>query len=129
MRIYMTSVFVDDQKLAKNFYTEILGFKVKNDIPMGEFSWLTLVSSQEEQGAELLLEPSAHPAVGPYRDALKADGIPAASFAVEDVQAEYERLSELGVQFTQEPMDAGPVMVATFDDTCGNLIQISSNKS
>lgn len=125
----MTSVFVDDQKLAKNFYTEILGFKVKNDIPMGEFSWLTLVSSQEEQGTELLLEPSAHPAVGPYRDALKADGIPAASFAVEDVQAEYERLSELGVQFTQEPMDAGPVMVATFDDTCGNLIQISSNKS
>lgn len=129
MRIYMTSVFVDDQKLAKNFYTEILGFKVKNDIPMGEFSWLTLVSSQEEQGTELLLEPSAHPAVGPYRDALKADGIPAASFAVEDVQAEYERLSELGVQFTKEPMDAGPVMVATFDDTCGNLIQISSNKS
>ncbi|MGO2069337.1 VOC family protein [Glutamicibacter arilaitensis] len=129
MRIYMTSVFVDDQKLAKNFYTKILGFKVKNDIPMGEFSWLTLVSSQEEQGTELLLEPSAHPAVGPYRDALKADGIPAASFAVEDVQAEYERLSELGVQFTQEPMDAGPVMVATFDDTCGNLIQISSNKS
>ncbi|TFH54977.1 VOC family protein [Glutamicibacter arilaitensis] len=129
MRIYMTSVFVDDQKLAKNFYTEILGFKVKNDIPMGAFSWLTLVSSQEEQGTELLLEPSAHPAVGPYRDALKADGIPAASFAVEDVQAEYERLSELGVQFTQEPMDAGPVMVATFDDTCGNLIQISSNKS
>lgn len=129
MRIYMTSVFVDDQKLAKNFYTEILGFKVKNDIPMGEFSWLTLVSSQKEQGTELLLEPSAHPAVGPYRDALKADGIPAASFAVEDVQAEYERLSELGVQFTQEPMDAGPVMVATFDDTCGNLIQISSNKS
>ncbi|HCM94080.1 VOC family protein [Glutamicibacter arilaitensis] len=129
MRIYMTSVFVDDQKLAKNFYTEILGFKVKNDIPMGEFSWLTLVSSQEEQGTELLLEPSAHPAVGPYRDALKADGIPAASFAVEDVQAEYERLSELGVQFTQEPMDAGPVMVATFDNTCGNLIQISSNKS
>jgi predicted enzyme related to lactoylglutathione lyase len=129
MRIYMTSVFVDDQKLAKNFYTEILGFKVKNDIPMGEFSWMTLVSSQEEQGTELLLEPSAHPAVGPYRDALKADGIPAASFAVEDVQAEYERLSELGVQFTQEPMDAGPVMVATFDDTCGNLIQISSNKS
>lgn len=129
MRIYMTSVFVDDQKLAKNFYTEILGFKVKNDIRMGEFSWLTLVSSQEEQGTELLLEPSAHPAVGPYRDALKADGIPAASFAVEDVQAEYERLSQLGVQFTQEPMDAGPVMVATFDDTCGNLIQISSNKS
>lgn len=129
MRIYITSVFVDDQKLAKNFYTEILGFKVKNDIPMGEFSWLTLVSSQEEQGTELLLEPSTHPAVGPYRDALKADGIPAASFAVEDVQAEYERLSELGVQFTQEPMDAGPVMVATFDDTCGNLIQISSNKS
>lgn len=129
MRIYMTSVFVDDQKLAKNFYTEILGFKVKNDIPMGEFSWLTLVSSQEEQGTELLLEPSAHPAVGPYRDALKADGIPAASFAVEDVQAEYERLAELGVQFTQEPMDARPVVVATFDDTCGNLIQISSYKA
>jgi len=129
MRIYMTSVFVDDQKLAKNFYTEILGFKVKNDIPMGEFSWLTLVSSQEEQGTELLLEPSAHPAVGPYRDALKADGIPAASFAVEDVQAENERLAQLGVHFTQEPVAAGPVMGATFDDACGNLIQISSNQT
>ncbi|WP_417365704.1 VOC family protein [Glutamicibacter arilaitensis] len=94
-----------------------------------EFNWLTLVSAQDEQGTELLLEPAAHPAVGPYGDALKAGGIPAASFAVEDVQAEYERLAELGVQFTQEPMDARPVVVATFDDTCGNLIQASSYKA
>ncbi|KSU66559.1 VOC family protein [Arthrobacter sp. NIO-1057] len=126
MRIYITSVFVSDQSKAKDFYTKVLGFKVKNDVPVGEFSWLTLVSSEDENGTELLLEPAAHRAVGPYREALKVDGIPAASFAVDDVQAEYERLTGLGVEFTQGPTDAGPVTVATFDDTCGNLIQISS---
>lgn len=126
MRIYITSVFVDDQQKAKKFYTEILGFKVKHDVPAGPYSWLTLVSPDDEQGPEVLLEPAAHPAVGPYRQALKADGIPATSFAVEDVPAEFERLSALGVEFAQEPTDAGPVVVAIFDDTCGNLIQLSS---
>ena len=128
MRVYVTSVFVDDQDQAEKFYTEILGFKVKQSIPVGEYRWLTLVSAEEENGTELLLEPAAHPAVGPYRAALVADGIPVTSFAVDDVQAEFERLSALGVKFTQEPMDAGMVDVATFDDTCGNLIQISSYK-
>lgn len=126
MRVYITSVFVTDQAHAKDFYTDILGFKVKHDVPMGPFSWLTLVSPEDEGGTELLLEPAEHRAVGPYREALKADGIPVTSFAVEDVQAEYERLTNLGVEFTQTPTEAGPVTVATFDDTCGNLIQISS---
>jgi len=126
MRVYITSVFVSDQEKAKAFYTSVLGFKVKHDIPMGPFSWLTLVSPEQEGGTELLLEPAEHRAVAPYREALKADGIPVTSFAVDDVQAEYERLIGLGVEFTQNPTEAGPVTVATFDDTCGNLIQISS---
>lgn len=126
MRVYITSVFVSDQEKAKAFYTSVLGFKVKHDIPMGPFSWLTLVSPEQEGGTELLLELAEHRAVAPYREALKADGIPVTSFAVDDVQAEYERLIGLGVEFTQNPTEAGPVTVATFDDTCGNLIQISS---
>ena len=126
MRVYITSVFVDDQEKAKEFYINILGFKVKHDVPVGPYSWLTLVAPDQENGPELLLEPAAHRAVGPYREALKADGVPITSFAVDDVQAEYERLSDFGVHFTQGPTDAGTVFVATFDDTCGNLIQISS---
>ena len=129
MRVYVTSVFVDNQEHAEEFYTKTLGFKIKHNIPVGEYRWLTLVSPEDENGPEVLLEPSDHPAVGPYRNALKADGIPATSFAVDDVQSKYERLSGLGVHFTQEPMDAGMVWVAVFDDTCGNLIQISSYKS
>ena len=128
LRINVMSVFVDDQAVAKDFYTEKLGFEVKNDIPMGEFSWLTVVSSEQPNGTELLLEPSAHPAVPPYKAALVADGIPAASFQVDDLDAEYERLSGLGVAFTQEPMDAGPVKMAILDDTCGNLIQLMEMK-
>lgn len=124
VKIYITSVFVDDQAQAHDFYTERLGFVVKNDIPMGEYRWLTVVSADETDGTELLLEPSAHPAVGPYKAALVADGIPAASFQVDDLDAEYERLSGLGVTFTQIPMDAGPVRMAVLDDTCGNLIQL-----
>ncbi|WP_159614422.1 VOC family protein [Glutamicibacter sp. JC586] len=126
MRVYITSVFVDDQAKAKEFYTKILGFKVKHDVPAGPYSWLTLVSPDDADGTELLLEPAAHRAVAPYREALKADGIPVTSFAVDDVQKEFERLSALGVEFTQGPTDADTVFVATFDDTCGNLIQISS---
>lgn len=124
MKIYVTSVFVDDQQKALGFYTEVLGFTKKHEIPLGEAWWLTVVSPEDPEGTELLLEPDGHPAVQPYKKALVADGIPAASFQVTDVQAEYERLRGLGVTFTQEPMEAGPVTMAVFDDTCGNLIQI-----
>jgi catechol 2,3-dioxygenase-like lactoylglutathione lyase family enzyme len=124
MRIYVTSVFVDDQAKALNFYTEKLGFVVKNDIPLGDHRWLTVVSKQAPEGTELLLEPSEHPAVGPYKSSLVNDGIPAASFKVDDLKKEFERLRHLGVEFTLEPMDAGPVRMAVFDDTCGNLIQL-----
>jgi catechol 2,3-dioxygenase-like lactoylglutathione lyase family enzyme len=125
MRINITSVFVDDQAAALRFYTEVLGFVKKTEAPVGEFLWLTVVSPDQPDGVELLLEPSAHPAVPPYKKALVADGIPAAQFAVDDVQAEYERLKGLGVTFTQEPTQMGPVTTAVFDDTCGNLIQIA----
>ncbi|MBB5783602.1 VOC family protein [Nonomuraea jabiensis] len=124
MKIYITSVFVDDQDKALAFYTDVLGFTKKHAIPLGEAQWLTVVSPEDPEGTELLLEPDGHPAVGPYKKALVADGIPAASFQVPDVQAEYERLRGLGVTFTQEPLAAGPVTTAVFDDTCGNLIQI-----
>ncbi|MEU9414380.1 VOC family protein [Streptomyces sp. NPDC048272] len=127
MKIHMTSVFVDDQAKALAFYTEILGFVKKHDVPVGEKDrWLTVVSRDEPGGTELLLEPAGHPAVKPYRDALVGDGIPLAQFAVDDVRAEYERLRGLGVRFTQEPVDMGPVTTAVFDDTCGNLIQIAT---
>ncbi|WP_214322752.1 VOC family protein [Nonomuraea sediminis] len=124
MKIYVTSVFVDDQQKALDFYTEVLGFTKKHDIPLGGPRWLTVVSPEDPEGTELLLEPDGHPAVKPYKEALVADGIPAASFQVADVQAEYKRLRGLEVTFTQEPMEAGPVTMAVFDDTCGNLIQI-----
>ncbi|MFM9587999.1 VOC family protein [Streptomyces scabiei] len=127
MKIRLTSVFVDDQAKAEHFYTEILGFVKKHDVPLGEKDrWLTVVSRDEPDGTELLLEPAGHPAVKPYRDALVADGIPLAQFAVDDVRAEYERLRGLGVRFTQEPLETGPVTTAVLDDTCGNLIQIAT---
>ena len=124
MRIYVTSVLVDDQAKALRFYTERLGFVKKNDIPLGSASWLTVVAPDQPDGTELLLEPDGHPAAKPFKDALVADGIPFTSFAVDDVQAEYERLRGLGVEFTQEPTAMGNVTTAVFDDTCGNLIQI-----
>lgn len=126
MRITVTNVFVDDQRKAHAFYTEVLGFVTKHDVPMGDFSWLTVVGPGEQDGVELLLEPADHPAVGPFRQALRDDGIPYTSFGVDDVHAEHERLVGLGVEFTQEPTQAGPVTIAVFDDTCGNLIQIAS---
>lgn len=126
MRIHLASIFVDDQQKALAFYTEVLGFVKKTDIPMGEHSWLTVVSSEAPDGVELVLEPSEHPAVKPFKAALVADGIPFNSFAVDDVPAEYERLLALGVEFTQPPVEMGPVTTAVFDDTCGNLIQIAS---
>ncbi|MCZ7423881.1 MULTISPECIES: VOC family protein [unclassified Micromonospora] len=128
MRIHVTSVFVDDQAKALAFYTEKLGFAKKHDMPAGEYRWLTVVSPADPDGVELLLEPDAHPAVGPYRQALVADGIPVTSFAVDDVYAEVERLKGLGVEFTQEATDMGPVVTAVLDDTCGNLIQIATMK-
>ncbi|MEV0266221.1 VOC family protein [Streptomyces sp. NPDC050617] len=124
MRINLTSVFVDDQDVAERFYTDVLGFVLKHNVPIGEDRWLTVVSPEEPEGTQLVLEPSGHPAVQPYKTALVQDGIPATAFAVDDVRAEYERLRGLGVRFTQEPADMGPVTTAVFDDTCGNLIQI-----
>ena len=125
MRINLTSVLVDDQEKALRFYTDILGFVKKHDVPMGGDRWLTVVSPQDPDGTELLLEPSGHPAAKPFKDALVADGIPFTQFAVDDVQREYERLRGLGVRFTQEPTVMGPVTSAVLDDTCGNLIQLA----
>jgi catechol 2,3-dioxygenase-like lactoylglutathione lyase family enzyme len=124
VRIYVTSVFVDDQRKALDFYTNVLGFEKKTDIDLGSASWLTVVSPDQPTGTELLLEPSGHPAVKPYKNALVEDGIPAASFAVDDAQVEFDRLKSKGVRFTQEPTEMGGVTTAVFDDTCGNLIQI-----
>ncbi|QBI18458.1 VOC family protein [Egibacter rhizosphaerae] len=125
MKIHLTSVFVDDQRAALDFYTDVLGFQAHHDIPIGDDAWwLTVVSPEQPDGAQLLLEPAGHPAVKPYRDALVEDGIPLAQFGVDDVQSEYERLTERGVEFTQPPTDLGNVTMAVFDDTCGNLIQI-----
>jgi catechol 2,3-dioxygenase-like lactoylglutathione lyase family enzyme len=123
-RIYITSVFVDDDQKALDFYTGTLGFVVRNDIPLGEHRWLTVGSPDDPEGPELLLEPDQHPAVGPYKRALQEDGIPAASFSVDDIDAEYERLTAAGVTFTQPPTQMGPVKTAVLDDTCGNLIQL-----
>jgi catechol 2,3-dioxygenase-like lactoylglutathione lyase family enzyme len=128
MRISVTSVLVDDQDKALRFYTEVLGFVKKTDMPLGEARWLTVVSSDEPEGTELLLEPDGHPAAKPFKQALVEDGIPFTSFAVDDVNEEFRRLRGLGVQFTQEPAEMGPVKTAVFDDTCGNLIQIASQK-
>ncbi|GAB3183270.1 VOC family protein [Nesterenkonia halophila] len=124
MRITIASVYVDDQEKAHAFYTETLGFRTKVDVPAGEFRWLTVVSPEDPEGTELLLEPDAHPAAKPFKEALYADGVPLTQFSVDDVAAEHERLAGLGVRFTQEPVDIGPAVLAVFDDTCGNLIQI-----
>ncbi len=125
MRIYLTSVLVDDQEKALRFYTDVLGFVKKTDIPLGEARWLTVVAPDQPKGPELLLEPDSHPAAKPFKAAMVADGIPATSFATDDVHAEFQRLRGLGVRFTQEPVDMGAVTTAVFDDTCGNLIQIA----
>ena len=125
MKIVVTSVYVDDQEKALQFYTKRLGFVKKADIPFGEARWLTVVDPDDPDGTELLLEPTGHPAVIPFKRALVEDGIPFTSFAVEDVHAEYERLRSAGVHFTQPPVEMGPVTTAVLDDTCGNLIQIA----
>lgn len=128
MRIELTTVFVDDQEAAQAFYTEVLGFTLRHKVPVGEDFWLTVVSPEDPDGPELLLEPAGHPAVQPFRDALVSDGIPFVQFTVGDVQAEYERLRQLGVEFTQPPTDAGTVTMAVLDDTCGNLVQLVEPK-
>jgi catechol 2,3-dioxygenase-like lactoylglutathione lyase family enzyme len=125
-RISVTSVLVDDQAKALAFYTEKLGFVVKTDLPIGEYRWLTVVGANEPDGVELLLEPDAHPASKTFKQALVADGIPYTSFAVDDVYAAHRDLDARGVTFTQAPTAAGPVITAVLDDTCGNLIQLTS---
>jgi catechol 2,3-dioxygenase-like lactoylglutathione lyase family enzyme len=125
MQITLTSILVDDQSRALAFYTDVLGFQGKHDIPMGAHRWLTVVSPDAPDGVELVLEPDEHPAAKPFKAALVEDGIPFTSFAVQDVQREFERLRGLGVRFTQEPATMGPVTTAVLDDTCGNLIQIA----
>lgn len=125
MRIVVTNVMVDDQEKALRFYTDVLGFEQKEDIPVGEHRWLTVVSPHDPNGIELLLEPDEHPAAKPFKKALVDDGMPYTSFGVDDVKAEFERLTGRGVRFTQPPTEMGPVTTAVFDDTCGNLIQIA----
>jgi catechol 2,3-dioxygenase-like lactoylglutathione lyase family enzyme len=127
IRINVTSVLVDDQEKALAFYTDVLGFQKKTDLPLGDQQrWLTVVSPGEPDGTELLLEPDAHPAAGPFKEALAGDGIPFTSFAVDDARAEFERLRAKGVKFTQEPLEMGNVTTIVLDDTCGNLIQLAS---
>jgi catechol 2,3-dioxygenase-like lactoylglutathione lyase family enzyme len=126
VRITVTSVLVDDQDKALEFYTNVLGFQKQTEVPLGEHRWLTVVSPQQPDGVELLLEPDAHPAARTFKAALVEDGIPYTSFAVDDVHAEHERLTALGVRFTQPPTAMGPVTTAVLDDTCGNLIQIAT---
>jgi catechol 2,3-dioxygenase-like lactoylglutathione lyase family enzyme len=124
MKIILTSVFVDDQEEALQFYTKKLGFVKKQDVPVGEFKWLTVVAPDDQDGTELLLEPSDNPVAQEFKKGLVGQGIPAASFGVDNIEDEYKRLKELGVTFTMEPTQMGPVKVAVFDDTCGNLIQM-----
>jgi catechol 2,3-dioxygenase-like lactoylglutathione lyase family enzyme len=125
MKIKLTSVFVEDQEQALQFYTDFLGFVKKADFPVGRFKWLTVVSPEEPAGPELLLEPTDNPAAKAFQQAIYQQGIAAASFAVDDINQEHERLRTLGVTFTMEPTKMGEATVAVFDDTCGNLIQIA----
>jgi catechol 2,3-dioxygenase-like lactoylglutathione lyase family enzyme len=125
MRIVVASVLVDDQEKAHRFYTDVLGFVTKTDMPMGEHRWLTVVSAEDPDGTQLILEPDSHPAAKPWKQALFQDGIPATSLGVDDAEAEYQRLTALGVRFTNPPERWGQLTTAVFDDTCGNLIQIA----
>ena len=124
MKIDLTSVFVDDQDKALKFYTEVLGFIKKADLPAGEYRWLTVVSPEASDGVQLVLEPSDNPATKTFKRAVFEQGIPYMSFGVDDIQAEYARLKKQGVAFTVEPTNMGNTIIAVFNDTCGNLIQI-----
>lgn len=128
MDIIVTSLFVDNQEKALDFYTHTLGFVKKHDEPVGEYRWIALVSRENQEGTELLLEPNNHPASREYQEKIYSEGIPATMFGVNDVWAEYERLSDTGVKFSMEPTEAGDVTIAVFDDTCGNFIQIIEQK-
>jgi predicted enzyme related to lactoylglutathione lyase len=124
MKIIVTSIFVQDQDKALAFYTETLGFVLKHDVPMGQYRWITLVSPEQPDGTELLLEPNDHPAAKEYQRKIYADGIPAAMFGVADFEEAYKRLQDRGVKFTMPPTRMGDLTIAVFDDTCGNLIQM-----
>jgi catechol 2,3-dioxygenase-like lactoylglutathione lyase family enzyme len=124
MQISLTSIMVDNQDRALAFYTKVLGFQKQNDIPMGEFRWLTVCSPEGVVGVELVLEPMAFPPARIYQKALFEAGIPATAFITQDIQAEYSRLSQLGVRFRGEPTGMGPITVVLFEDTCGNLINL-----
>ncbi|MFM2642357.1 VOC family protein [Vibrio chagasii] len=124
MKIVVTSVPVEDQDKALDFYTNTLGFIKKTEVPLGDYKWLTVVSPQEQSGVELLLEPMAFEPAKQYQNSLKEAGIPWTSFAVDDIHAEYERLVALGVEFSIDPREAGSVILAVLDDTCGNYIQL-----
>jgi len=124
MRIRLNSVLVGDQEKALRFYTDILGFQKKMDLPVGEFRWLTVVSPDEPEAAELVLEPNAFPAAAEFQVALYEAGIPMTAFQVDDIHHDFKHLTALGVEFRGEPTDAGGVAQAVFDDTCGNLIQL-----
>jgi catechol 2,3-dioxygenase-like lactoylglutathione lyase family enzyme len=128
MKIRLTSVFVDDQDKALAFYTGMLGFVKKQDVPVGQFKWLTVVSAEEPDGVELLLEPNDNPAASTFQRAIFQQGIPVLTFHVDDIQTEYERLQALGVTFTMAPTSMGPTTVAVLDDTCGNLIQLAQTQ-
>lgn len=128
MQIKLTSIMVDDQEKALRFYTNVLGFQAKHDIPVGEYRWITVVSPEGASDVELALEPNANPAGKTFQDALFAQGIPATAFESSDIHTECARLKEKGVVFTREPADAGPVILAIFADTCGNLIQLYQPK-
>jgi catechol 2,3-dioxygenase-like lactoylglutathione lyase family enzyme len=125
MRIIVTSVFVDDQDKALDFYTNVLGFVKKQDFPVGRFKWLTVVSPSDNEGVELLLEPNDNPAARTFQKAVFEQGIPATTFGVNDLEREYERLQKLGVVFRGKPTRTGPVLTAVLEDTCGNLIQLA----
>ena len=124
MRIKLTSIMVDDQARALKFYTEVLGFKKKSDFPVGEYRWITVTSPEGPDDLELALEPNANPAGRAFQEAMFAQGIPIASFEVTDIAGEFARLTASGVAFTRPPVEAGPVMLAVFADSCGNLIQL-----
>ena len=129
VKLQTISIFVDDQQRAVDFYTGTLGFQVTADVPLGEARWLTVRLGDSAEATEVSLEPKGHPAVTPFTDALVADGIPYCVLGVDDIRAEHERLTGLGVTFTQPPTDAGPVTVAVFDDTCGNLLMLAQQTS
>jgi catechol 2,3-dioxygenase-like lactoylglutathione lyase family enzyme len=129
MRIKLTSIMVDNQDKALRFYTEILGFKKKHDIPVGEFRWITVTSPEGPDDVELALEPNANPAGRAFQESMFSQSIPIAAFEVSDVAGEFVRLSARGVAFTKQPTDAGPVTLAVFADTCGNLVQLYEPKS